>query len=707
MTFASFSVFFASLLLSGGTHGTAPEELSSALKNGPRLSENYRLGEPGPDDGCTIRFSITGPENGKVTVRLMKRDDGMPAFTRTEHCDILIDWGGSEGAPTPEELGEAVLELTKRIKPSADGKCAQLSARSSTGCISGAPSQMLEEDRFIYYATYFLLAATCLIIFLCSYFSIPESGRFRKYAWLGWLAAVVAFGLALRAFRLDLPFSDGLEAERIQFGDHPMVGLLLGIFRSKRHPPLTYLLINTMLAFGNAEWLLRLPFVVSGTASIAITGYLGKRLGGPWAGIMAALCCAVCAPLIDASRYLASHGLFLATLPLVGLVYLRLCESPTPGRIRALAIVNALSMWTHYLTVVPLLLQAADWLLQKRKKQPLSKALGKSLLLTVLLSFLPIFYMVAGFLNDIQSKKIDRQAHDAMLGRITASGIFHDMQSIAGQNFSYLLLFLSLVFLAVVLFGRGRPSVEKYSPFPVSIRALLVGWSIPVAVLVLSFSSWMQGYYAVISLPVVIPLSAAGAMMAADALAEKLHRSNGKGVFRRISKASIKTLGGVAASALVLSAASHLARNNASYLYDRSVRSGVSDAIQEIRSRGPDTIVLLHDSTYAIAAYYLRDGCLHKGMCVDRTCHLIRHRVMLLLSMEDMREADWKDRLMDRFDKIISTQNVWMITGIPLTRWYRRSNIDKEFEKTIAANKSCALKKTFAENVKVYLCGKD
>ena len=103
------------------------------------------------------------------------------------------------------------------------------------------------------------------------------------------------------------------------------------------HPPLYYAFIHFWLYFGRSELLIRLPSALFSLIGVALTGCLGRRLGGEKAGIWASLLLAV-APLdIWYAQEARMYAAVLVTTLLLALVLQDRMLSHSPARTGAQA----------------------------------------------------------------------------------------------------------------------------------------------------------------------------------------------------------------------------------------------------------------------------------------------------------------------------------------------------------------------------------
>ncbi len=98
------------------------------------------------------------------------------------------------------------------------------------------------------------------------------------------------------------------------------------------NPPLFYAAVHLVrLVFGDGEAALRLPSVLAGVACIPVAAGIARRLGGPVAGIAAALLVASSATLVVSSQYARAYSMLTLAGLLVLAAALRLVAATRRG----------------------------------------------------------------------------------------------------------------------------------------------------------------------------------------------------------------------------------------------------------------------------------------------------------------------------------------------------------------------------------------
>jgi 4-amino-4-deoxy-L-arabinose transferase-like glycosyltransferase len=125
---------------------------------------------------------------------------------------------------------------------------------------------------------------------------------------------------------------------------------MLAAIRTDSAPPVGILLVTAANAISGSPLALRLPSALAGAAAVPIGAALGRRVGGPRAGLLAGAAVAVMPSLVLHSRDLRMYGLAATLAVLSALLTWRAAESPTRGRLLALTACVVVALHTHYFT---------------------------------------------------------------------------------------------------------------------------------------------------------------------------------------------------------------------------------------------------------------------------------------------------------------------------------------------------------------------
>ncbi len=103
------------------------------------------------------------------------------------------------------------------------------------------------------------------------------------------LGAIVALGAALRLSYLGDQALWFDEALSLEYARLPFSELMARLSVADVNTPFFYLLLKGMTLLGDSEFLLRLPSALAGILCLPVLHALGRRLGGPAVGLLAAL----------------------------------------------------------------------------------------------------------------------------------------------------------------------------------------------------------------------------------------------------------------------------------------------------------------------------------------------------------------------------------------------------------------------------------
>ena len=220
----------------------------------------------------------------------------------------------------------------------------------------------------------------------------------RKFG--GRLAAIVLLAVGLRVlyalrYAPDLGWGDGttfhLLANLLADG-HGFIGAqqyeFAGVTEpTAEHPPLYPLLLAAFSKLGLTTWTAhRLVSCALGAAMVTAVGFLGRRVGGERAGLLAAAIAALYPLLIIQQGMVGSEALYALMVALTLLAAFRLLDRPSAGRAAALGGIIGLSALTRTeaLLFLPLLTLPVVLLARERRWRNLGIAC-----LTALLAIAP------------------------------------------------------------------------------------------------------------------------------------------------------------------------------------------------------------------------------------------------------------------------------------------------------------------------------
>jgi hypothetical protein len=179
------------------------------------------------------------------------------------------------------------------------------------------------------------------------------------------LAALTLLAAALRFSTLDLQSFWYDEAFTPVHVLRPSLWRTLhGVVHTENTPPLWYVLEWAVSrALGTGEVALRLLSAFAGVATVPVAWALGRALSGRRATAIAAAALFAVDPLfVWYSQEARAYGLFVLTVALAMLCFLRARAEPSPRRLALFVVTASLALLTHYFAVF-LLIPMVLWLL--------------------------------------------------------------------------------------------------------------------------------------------------------------------------------------------------------------------------------------------------------------------------------------------------------------------------------------------------------
>ena len=225
----------------------------------------------------------------------------------------------------------------------------------------------------------------------------PPGARERSGAPAWWpLAALVLLAALLRLptlARQSFWYDEAFTAVHVF---HPsLAATLKAMVKSENSPPLWYLIAwADVRVLGDGAFALRLPSALAGIATVPVAWEIGRQLAGRRAALIAAALVAVNPLFVWYSQEARVYALFVFTLALATLCFLRALAQPTRGRMAAFAVSGALALLTHYFSVF-MLVPMALWLLRERTRRR-AAAGAVAALATVGLALIPLIASQGG-----------------------------------------------------------------------------------------------------------------------------------------------------------------------------------------------------------------------------------------------------------------------------------------------------------------------
>jgi hypothetical protein len=468
--------------------------LIAPYTEGSTLPGGYRIETIEHDEAGAIAVRLAGDPAAEVL--FFGRDDGAPAFTRTTHCDVIYDSDLPQGSRTPAGLARAVEALAGAAGDS-DDLCSRLPTSTSRRSDPAQPWQPF---------------AACALALLVFTFLGLATSRARP-AWREatfWIVvglATVAGGL-LRFSDISAPFAYSAYTQRIEMAEASLLHILTMAVHDPRHPPMTTLVLHSVLWLGRDEWLLRLPFVAASTISLPLIALLGRRLAGRLCGGAACLTCALLPPLVELGTHVGSHPLLLALAPALLLALGRMIDRPRWGTCLALAAATGASLWTSYLSIF---LVAPQLVLVIRPAT--RRWAGRALAIGAGIGVLPLFWMVRGFLGDMSLRKVSERVPDAVWGDSSVWQILAEGTGMIGITLASVLAVLAILG-AVLLIRRDGPGF--------GLVFASCAWLPPLVILGITPITRMRELYVLDLLPLLVVLGTAGASLAGRWLARRV-----------------------------------------------------------------------------------------------------------------------------------------------------------------------------------------
>jgi mannosyltransferase len=181
------------------------------------------------------------------------------------------------------------------------------------------------------------------------------------------LAAITVLATALRLSTLGLQSFWYDEAFTPVHVLHPSLwATLRSVARTENSPPLWYLLEwADYRVLGDGVLALRLPSALAGIATVPVVWMIGRELAGRRVAVLAAALVALNPLFVWYSQEARVYSLFVLTVALAMLCFLRARRASTPGNLVAFALSASLALLTHYFAVF-LVVPMALWLVLAR-----------------------------------------------------------------------------------------------------------------------------------------------------------------------------------------------------------------------------------------------------------------------------------------------------------------------------------------------------
>jgi len=216
----------------------------------------------------------------------------------------------------------------------------------------------------------------------------PLAARARQGVWLVWLTAILMLGWALRTHDLETRSLWEDEGWTMLLSAGPGLDDVVRTLAHDQHPPLYFMLLRLWRTLaGESEFAGRYLGVLAGVVAVAGIYQLGRALFSPLAGLLAALVLALADLPIDLAQEVRHYSLLLAFVVLSSAAYARWWRHPARGNRAGYVLASLAMLYTHYLGVYILAVQALHLLVARRPWRRLAE--GALLIGAVGLGFVP------------------------------------------------------------------------------------------------------------------------------------------------------------------------------------------------------------------------------------------------------------------------------------------------------------------------------
>ena len=205
-------------------------------------------------------------------------------------------------------------------------------------------------------------------------------------------ASIVVVAVAIRVAYLDVPLRYDEATTYNNFISKPLHVALANYATPNNHLLHTFLAKVSVGVFGSAEWAIRLPALLAGSALVPATFALARAYYGRAAALLAAALVAASSTLVEYSTNARGYTLVALATVLVFLAAARALETDSIGAWAAIAVGGALGLYAVPIMVYPLG-GALLWLLvagavEQRRLWPLLLRLGGTALAAAILALL-------------------------------------------------------------------------------------------------------------------------------------------------------------------------------------------------------------------------------------------------------------------------------------------------------------------------------
>jgi 4-amino-4-deoxy-L-arabinose transferase-like glycosyltransferase len=290
--------------------------------------------------------------------------------------------------------------------------------------------------------------------------------RIRSYIAL--LLSLTALAFVLRLYRLDYQPLRGDESFSIQFSAHELEWLVPSIAHVEPNPPLYYLLLHGwMKSLGQTEFVTRFLSLAFGVVSVPLIYQLGRAMGRPRVGALAALLLAINPFQVWHAQDVRNYTIWPA-LSIASLVFLlRSLREGKASHWAGYAGMALLSLYTHYYDMFMLLFQnlfvliyiLGEWRKRGWIEPKLRTAISAWIIIQIVLVVLYVPWLVYGSSRLIEITEGSSPALWTVFARCLTVFSIGETVSEACRSVTLPILLLLLVLgLLIPAFGKDRPS---------------------------------------------------------------------------------------------------------------------------------------------------------------------------------------------------------------------------------------------------------
>lgn len=192
----------------------------------------------------------------------------------------------------------------------------------------------------------------------------------KKYWWMIPLAIITISGLALRIYHLDFQCFATDELYTIKAAPWSSTEIILWSLGGDYNPPLYYLFAHySSLLFGDVtSFAIRFPAAIFGTLCIPAAFVLGKEFKNEILGLLMAATICFLYPLIYYSQDARAYSLVMLAFIGYILFFIRVYRGDISTKTIAFGIAfAALSLWSHFYSIVPLAVSLGILLLKYQR----------------------------------------------------------------------------------------------------------------------------------------------------------------------------------------------------------------------------------------------------------------------------------------------------------------------------------------------------